>query len=167
MFNDPEYIAWLATVPPEITQDTMWRMTGYRLAMFLLTKSQDDVALIIRCRETRTFADQLLDAVGGISANVEDGYSRSARRERAHFYEYALSCAREARGWYFRCARAFPRDLLASRIRLLTHIIRILTKVVPDERESARPWQIERESRPHPNSKQRQQAAPVTSNQSQ
>ena len=65
MLNDPEYTAWLATVPPEFTQDTIWRMSAYRFSMFLMTKSQDDVAFVIRCRETRTLADQLLDAVGG------------------------------------------------------------------------------------------------------
>ena len=110
MLNDPEYIEWLRTVPAEITEDTLWRMTAYRYAMFVLTKSQDDVALIIRCRETRTFADQLLDAVGGISANLEDGYSRYGSRERAHFFEYALSCAREARGWYPMRARISTRS---------------------------------------------------------
>ena len=150
MLNNPEYVEWLRTVPAEITEDTLWRMTAYRYAMFLLTKSQDDVALIIRCRETRTFADQLLDAVGGISANLEDGYSRYGSRERAHFFEYALSCAREARGWYFRCARAFPHDLLAARLQLLTQIIRILTKVVPDERESVKPWQVRRKPQRRP-----------------
>lgn len=139
MLNDPEYSAWLRTVPPDFTEDTMWRMAAYRYSMFLMTKSQDDVALIIRCRETRALANQLLIAVGGISANLEDGYGRSSSRERAHFYEYSLSCAREARGWYFRCARAFPRDLLTVRLRLLTQIIRILTKVVPEERESIKP----------------------------
>jgi four helix bundle protein len=150
MVDNPEYSAWLASVPPEITEDTLWRMTAYRFAMFLLTKSQDDIALVLRCRETRTLADQLLDAVSGISANIEDGYSRSGSRERAHFYEYALSCGREARGWYFRCARALPRDLVAARIRLLTQIIRILTKVVPEERETATPWQVTRKSRSRP-----------------
>jgi len=147
MLNDPEYTAWLRTVPPEFTEDTMWRMSGYRYSLFLMTKSQDDVAFIIRCQETRSLADQLLDAVSGISANIEDGYSRSSSRERAHFYEYSLSCAREARGWYFRCARAFPKTLLTARLRLLTQIIRILTKVIPEEREAIRPWQLRRETR--------------------
>jgi four helix bundle protein len=90
--------------------------------------------------------DQLLRAVGGISASIEEGYSRSSSRERAHFYEYALGSAREARGWYFRCARALPPELLTARLALLTQIIRILTAVVPDERESNKSWRRRREN---------------------
>jgi hypothetical protein len=88
MLNDPEYIAWLRTVPNDFTADPLWRMSAYRFSMFLMTKSQDDLAFILRCQETRALGDQLLRAVGGISANLEDGYSRSSSRERAHFYEY-------------------------------------------------------------------------------
>ena len=146
MLNDPEYIAWTKTVPADFTADTLWRMSAYRFSLFLMTKAQDDVDLITGCRQTRALADQLLRAVGGISANIEEGYSRSSSRERAHFYEYALGSAREARGWYFKCGRALPPDLLTARLALLTQIIRILTKVVPDERGSGRSWRTRREN---------------------
>ena len=30
MINDPEYEQWLKTVPADITEDPLWRMTAYR-----------------------------------------------------------------------------------------------------------------------------------------
>ena len=145
MLNDPEYIAWLRTVPTDFTADPLWRMSAYRYSLFLMTKSQDDLAFVLRCQETRALADQLIRAIGGISANIEDGYSRSSGRERAHFYEYSLSCSREGRGWYFRCGRAFPPKILTARLTLLTQIVRILTAVVPDERTSTKTWRKKRD----------------------
>ena len=43
-----------------------------------------------------------VDAVLSISANIAEGYSRTSGRERAKFFEYANSSAREARDWLFK-----------------------------------------------------------------
>ena len=146
MINDPEYERWLRTVPAEITQDTLWRMTAYRYALFAMSRAQADVALFERCRETRPHIDQLLRAVGAISANLEEGYGWSGAADRAHFYEYALSTAREARGWYYKCASALAAATLASRLSVFTQIVRILTKTVPEVRASKTRWRPRRES---------------------
>jgi four helix bundle protein len=155
MINDPEYEHWLRTVPAEITQDTLWRMTAYRYALFAMSRAQVDVALLERCRETRPHLDQLLRSVGAISANLEEGYGRSGAADRAHFYEYALSTAREARGWYFKCAPALPAEVLSSRLSVFTQIVRILTTSVPEVRASKTRWRPRRESeetpQPEPN----------------
>jgi len=146
MINDREYERWLRTVPAEITQDTLWRMTAYRDALFAMSRAQADVSFFERCRETRPHIDQLLRAVGAISANLEEGYGRSGAADRAHFYEYALSTAREARGWYFKCAAALPAEVLSSRLSVFTQIIRMLTKAVPEVRASTTRWRPRRES---------------------
>jgi len=96
------YESWLTTVPPEITTDTIWRTPAYRFSLFHMFRAQSDLQWIGRHRSTRALSDQLLRAVGGISANLDEGYSRSSGRERAHFYEYALGSTREARGWYYK-----------------------------------------------------------------
>jgi len=145
MIRDPAYEAWLRTVPPDITEDTLWRMTAYRYALYAMSRAQADLPLLERCRETRPHIDQLLRAVGAISANLEEGYGRSGAADRAHFYEYALSTAREARGWYYKCARALPAETLAARMSVFTQIIRILTKVVPDVRGSKTRWRTRRD----------------------
>jgi hypothetical protein len=72
--------------------------------------------------------------VGAISADLDEGYSRSSGRERAHYYEYAAGSARESRGWYYKSAAAFPPDLLAARLALFSRIVRILTAIIPRER---------------------------------
>ena len=146
MINDREYERWLRTVPAEITQDTLWRMTAYRYALFAMSRAQADVPFFERCRETRPHIDQLLRAVGAISANLEEGYGRSGAADRAHFYEYALSTAREARGWYFKCAAALPAEVLSSRLSVFTQIIRMLTKAVPEVRASKTRWRPRRET---------------------
>ena len=145
MINDPEYERWLRTVPAEITEDTLWHMTAYRYALFAMSRAQADVPLFEHCRETRPHVDQLLRAVGAISANLEEGYGRSGAGDRAHFYEYALSTAREARGWYFKCASALPAPPLYVRGSVFTQIIRLLTKTVPDVRASKTRWRPRRE----------------------
>jgi len=112
-----------------------------------------DVAGPVRCAvprslpRTRGLIDQLIRAVGGISANLEEGYGRSGPHDRARFYEYALCTARESRGWYYKCSIAFPRELLATRMGRLTEIIRILTVVVPQERDSELRWNTSRRKR--------------------
>jgi four helix bundle protein len=136
MTDDDAYQAWLAAVPPEITTDTIWRMTAYRFSLFLSFQSQADLRFLLRHRDTRPHADQLLRAVGGISASLDEGYSRSSGKERAHFYEYALGSAREGRGWYYKCAVALPHEVARARLIRLSRVVRILTVVVPRERAS-------------------------------
>jgi four helix bundle protein len=145
MIHDPEYDRWLSRVPADITTDSLWRMTAYRHALWAMSRAQADVPLLVRCRETKPLVDQLLRAVGAISANLEEGYGRSGGKDRAHFFEYALSTARESRGWYYKCARALPAELLGARLAILTQIVRILTAVVPRERNSKAGWRTKRE----------------------
>ena len=144
MIRDPEYEAWLRTVPADITDDTLWRMTAYRYALYAMSRAQVDVAALTRCRETRPLTDQLLRAVGAISASLEEGYGRSGGPDRAHFYEYALSTAREARGWYYKCSCALPAETLNARMAVITQIIRMLTKAVPEVRDSKTRWRPRR-----------------------
>ena len=43
MINDPEYEQWLKTVPADITEDPLWRMTAYRYALYAMSRAQADV----------------------------------------------------------------------------------------------------------------------------
>jgi four helix bundle protein len=148
MIRDPEYDAWLRTVPADITDDPLWRMSAYRFALYAMSRAQFDVEALTRCRQTRPLIDQLLRAVAAISANLEERYGRSGGKDRAHFFEYALSTAREARGWYVKCTPAFSSETLGTRLVVFTQIIRILTAVVPRERESTVRWRSKRSAPP-------------------
>jgi four helix bundle protein len=125
---------WCATLPPEITADPLWRTPAYRFGLFLADAAVDDFTAIERHRPTRTWAEQLLRAVGSISANLAEGYSRSAGPDRARFYEYANGSARESRDWYYKCRRALKPELVEDRLVGLSRIVRILTAAIPQER---------------------------------
>jgi four helix bundle protein len=143
MIRDPEYELWLKGVHEDIKADTLWRMSAYRFSLYAMSRAQADVKYFARCRETRGLIDQLLRAVGGISANLEEGtVGRAAASGRTS--EYALGTARESRGWYYKCALALPPEILSARMALFTQIVRILTVVVPAERESITRWRAKR-----------------------
>jgi four helix bundle protein len=128
------YDEWLASVPPEFTQDPLWRMQVYRLAVFASDLAWQDVSRLIKDRRTVGVADQLYRAVGSIAANIAEGYSRRSGKDQARFYEYALGSAREARGWYRQGRYVLSEAVATHRISLLTQIARLLLTIIPAER---------------------------------
>ncbi|MGB9722622.1 MAG: four helix bundle protein [Chloroflexia bacterium] len=127
---------WLASVPEEITKDALWRLEVYRLALFAGDLAWQDAGRVVGDRRTVGLADQLYRAVGSISANIAEGYSRSSGRDQARFYEYALGSAREARGWYYQSRHVLHDDVARHRMDLLTQIIRSLLTIIPAERNT-------------------------------
>jgi four helix bundle protein len=128
------YDEWLASVPPEFTQDPLWRMQVYRLAVFASDLAWQDVSKLIKDRRTVSLADQLFRAVGSIGANVAEGYGRRSGKDQARFYEYALGSAREARGWYRQGRYVLSETVATHRTGLLTQIARLLLTIIPAER---------------------------------
>jgi len=125
---------WLASMPPELTQDPLWRMEVYRLAVFAGDLAWQDVSRLIKDRRTVRVADQLYRAIGSIGANIAEGYSRRSGKDQARFYEYALGSAREARGWYYQSRHVLSEAVSTHRIKLLTQIARLLLTIIPAER---------------------------------
>ena len=130
------YDEWEKTVPPEITGDAVWHVTVYRLALFAVDIGWHDVTVLAQDRRTWGVSDQLYRALGSISANIEEEYSKGTGKDRARFYEYALGSARESRGWYYKGRHVLASEAVLHRIRLLTHIIRLLLTMIPDQRGS-------------------------------
>ena len=112
-------------------------MTAYRLGLFLSDISWTDVTRLVSDHRTRGLADQLFRAIGSISANLAEGYSRGTGRDRARFYEYALGSAREARDWYFKARHILGEPVTSHRLDFLTEIIRLLLTMVPQQRGAA------------------------------
>ena len=128
-------VAWAAAnVPEEMRDDPIWRLAAYRYALYLADLVQQDVPKIRANARTRSLADQLVNAVASISANIAEGYSRTSPAERARFFEYAESSAREARDWLFKVRHALDREVATARIVLVTRIMRILTISIKGER---------------------------------
>ena len=129
------YQEWLATVPPEITEDPLWRLDVYRLSLFIADIGWEDVVLLNKNNLTRDAADQIIRSLNSISANIAEGYSRSTGKDRARYFEYSLGEAREARDRYFKVRRVLKPDVVLHRIRILTQIVKILNAFVPAQRK--------------------------------
>jgi four helix bundle protein len=129
------YDEWEKTVPPVISDDALWKMKVYRYALFLSDIGWLDVSTLVKDVRTKSLSDQLCRAVGSIPANLEEGYSKLSAKDRARFYEYALGSARESRGWYYRGRHVLGEEVFTHRATLLTEIIKMLLKIVPEERE--------------------------------
>lgn len=94
-----DYKTWEKGVPEAYKVDSLWKMTAYRRALYLSDLCWQDLQTLQKDKRTFSIADQLYRAVGSISANLAEGYSRVSGKERALFYQYALGSTREARDW--------------------------------------------------------------------
>src|SRR5687767_3254297 len=124
-----------ASVPQAFTKDSLWKMTAYRLALFLGDVGWFDVSKLIRDKRTVEIADQLYRSLGSISANLAEGYSRGTGRDRAKFYEYSLGSARESRDWYFKGRYVLGETVTEHRFELLSEIIQLLLTMIPQQRK--------------------------------
>jgi len=137
------YAEWEEQVPDVIKNDAVWRMEVYRLALFLSDLAWFDVTKLMKDRRTIGLADQLYRSSGSVSANTEEGFSRSSGKDRARFYEYALGSARESRGWYYKGRHVLTQSVATHRMELCTSIIRLLLTHIPQER-SAKPTRTQK-----------------------
>lgn len=128
------YDSWEQTVPPEISGDPLWNMEVYRLSLFAADIAWPDVTKLIGDKRTIGLASQLVDAVGSISANISEGYSRQSGKDQARFYEYALGSARESRTWYYDARHILGGKVADHRMQFLTKIIKNLLVIVPTQR---------------------------------
>ena len=134
--DDPEgFAAWAEQeVPDVMREDPLWRFSAYRYALFLGDALQDDIYKLRDDVRTRSVVDQLLDAVLSISANIAEGYSRTTGPDRAKFFEYAHSSARESREWLFKSRKVIGREVATAYIILTTRIMKILVTTIPHVR---------------------------------
>lgn len=128
------YKEWLGTIPKEIAEDTLWKVKVYRLGLYVADLGWKDISRLHQDRRTKGMADQLYRALGSISANVAEGYSRGTGKDRARFYEYALGSTRESRDWYYKCRHVLGDEITGHRLQLLTEITKLLLSMVPNQR---------------------------------
>ena len=134
MENFVNFQEWLATVSPTLRGDALWKMKVYQVAVFIGDLAWPDVTKLMRDRRTIGLSEQLYEAIGSISANLAEGYSRSSGKDRARFYEYSLGSARESRGWYYKGRHILGNEVAEHRMQLLTQIIKLLLTITPEER---------------------------------
>lgn len=129
------YQEWTTTVLEEIRKDPLWNLEVYRLGLFIGDITWDDTEQLDKNSHTRAAADQIRRSLDSISANIAEGYSRSTGKDRARYFEYSLGEAREARDRYYKVRRALKQDVVEHRIKVLTHIVKILNSFVPTQRK--------------------------------
>jgi len=132
-----KYAEWMLTVPSEITNDPIWKMEVYRLALFAGDIGWHDAQALTKEKLMWSVADQLHRSLDSISANLTEGYSRSKGLDRARFIETALGSAREARDWYYKSRHVLRAEVISHRMGLTTHIIGMLTPMIPHQRKNA------------------------------
>lgn len=131
------YAEWLTSVPSEITNDPIWKLEVYRLALFADDIGWNDVVALSKNNLMWSVADQLHRSLGSISANLTEGYSRSKGLDRARFIEISLGSARESRDWYYKARHVLPSDVIKHRMALITKIISMLTPMIAHQRKNA------------------------------
>ena len=131
------YADWLSTVPSEITNDPIWKLEVYRLALFVGDIGWSDVLTLSKNNLMWSISDQLHRSLGSISANLTEGYSRSKGLDPARFFEISLGSARESRDWYYKSRHVLSDEVVKHRIGLITQIIAMLTPMIAHQRKHA------------------------------
>lgn len=131
------YTEWIGTIPSEITNDPIWKLEVYRLALFVGDIGWSDVLALSKHNLMWSVADQLHRSLGSMSANLTEGYSRSKGLDRARFFEISLGSARESRDWYYKSRHVLAGEVVKHRMGLITHIIAMLTPLISHQRQHA------------------------------
>ena len=131
------YAEWMETVPAELTNDPIWKLEVYRLALFADDIGWNDVLALSKNNLMWSVADQLHRSLGSISANLTEGYSRSKGLDRARFFEFSLGSARESRDWYYKSRHVLSAEVINHRLALVTQIIAMLTPMISHQRTYA------------------------------
>ena len=132
-----KYSDWLSTVPSEITNDPIWKLEVYRLALFADDIGWNDVIALSKNHLMWSVADQLHRSLGSISANLTEGYSRSKGLDRARFFEFSLGSARESRDWYYKSRHVLPVEVIKHRMELITRVVSMLAPMISHQRKNA------------------------------
>lgn len=91
------YDAWVEGVSDAIKREPVWKFYAYRKALYLYDLAWSDCDELGSDYRGRRVAAQLIESVGSISANVEEGHGRGPRgRERDQFLRYAMGSSRES-----------------------------------------------------------------------
>ena len=128
------YEKWGKDIPEAFKADSVWKVTAYRLALYLTDLCWQDLQCLIQDKRTVSIADQLYRAVGSISVNLAEGYSRISGKDRALFYQYSLGSTREARDWYFKARHILGDEIFNARVHVITEILRLLVKMISQQR---------------------------------
>jgi len=112
--------------------DPLWTVQAYRLGVYAIECHAFDRRTNERFSRAGAI-DQITRAIGSISTNISEGYSRSTPADRVRFYSYALGSTREAIDWYD-TLRFELGDTTDTRQSILIQIRRLLLTTIRKSR---------------------------------
>jgi four helix bundle protein len=133
----PSMEEWERRVDPSRVGDPLWSVQAYRISVYAIECHTFDRKASAALRAAPALA-QLTQALGSISANIAEGYSRGTVLDRSRFYGYALGSTREAIAWYDTLrieldAASHERQAKLVQIRRL--LLTMLRRIRPDGAE--------------------------------
>ena len=124
-------------VSADTSHDPLARMRVFELATLLGPDCFEDAQALSANPITKGIAGQLYAAVGSISANISEGYSRSSGKDRARIFECALGSVRESMSWYKSSEPVLGGAVVKDRRDRLEEMRRLLLAIIPRERGRA------------------------------
>jgi four helix bundle protein len=124
--------------PKILRADPIWKVTAYRLSLYAIEIGWNDARILDSVRITRPIAGQLYRALGSITGNIAEGYSRSSGPDRARHFEYGLGSTRESTAWYYAAKPVLSLETFEQREVQLSQIRRLLLASIPTERSRPR-----------------------------
>ena len=128
----PPFSQWVTGADRSRSGDPLWSVQAYRFSLYAVDCHTFDRRANAELRKAAAL-DQLTRAVGSISANIAEGYSRSSIADRTRFYGYALGSTREAIAWYD-SLKIELGDRVEDRLAILIQIRRLLLTTLRNAR---------------------------------
>lgn len=129
------YDEWEVTVPEGVRDDRVWRVTAYRLALYLADMAVVDSSELVSDPRFAGKVPQLCDAAGSVPANITEGYPRRSSKDRIKFYEYALTSLAETKSWYLQIRSTIDGQRMDARLATMLSISRLLHTMIRSARK--------------------------------
>jgi four helix bundle protein len=126
IIHDDAFRGWEACAPDSFRTDPVWRFHAYRVTLYLLDLAASDARGLQARRRSNVHVDQMVRAMGSVSANVSEGFGRSKPPDRSRFFGIALGSLRESATWYRALRADLPDGIADIRCQQLSELRRIL-----------------------------------------
>ena len=88
---EAQFERWQKQPPRDLVGDPIWRMTAYRIALFLADLVRQDARILFDRGAPSHKVSQLESSVESVEANISEGYSKFSGKDRAKFFETVVS----------------------------------------------------------------------------
>lgn len=114
-------------------------LTVWQKAHLLFLHLVKDVESFPKTRAATILTDQLLRAVGSISANIAEGFGRRAGAEYLHYLIVSRGSSTESENWLIKCRELnyLPEQVCREREALCQEVVKMLNAMIGALRRKA------------------------------